>query len=180
MIASAITKPQLQRLQVLYSQYQHHSLDTGVGRLDRLAWASERVGRAIASFSDLTVDEGIRLIDGLQRALGVALPAKPRKRLSRRDAEKAGTEGRRDQAHSESTLVGDTDIRRIQREMSRLGWDQRRLDAFLASRRGPNVGRVEIRTLGDANRVYWALKRMQVRPPRPGEAPAPGELSPSE
>ena len=161
MIAAAITKDQLRRLQVLYKQYEAHSLDTGTTREDRLAWASSRIGRTISSFSDLTLDEGRAMIDGLQRALGVALPSKkPRRRQTRRDGQKAGTEGRHDQIHAESTLVGDRDIRRIQREMDRLGWDQARLDAFLASPSGPNARSTAIRTLGDANRVYWALKRM--------------------
>ena len=156
-----ITPPQLKRLQVLYGQYCHHSLDTSNTREDRLAFASERIGRSIASFSDLTLEEGKKLIDGLQSALGVALPSKtPRRRQTRRDGEKAGTEGRHDQIHNETTLVGDKDIRRIQREMDRLGWDQSRLNAFLASPRGPNARSTAIRTLGEANRVYWALKRI--------------------
>lgn len=163
-MSEPITMPQLRRLQVLYRQYQHHSLDAGGSREDRLAWAAERIGRTIASFSDLTLDEGKQLIDGLQRALGVALPSKsPRRRMSRYQGEKAGTEGRHDQLHTETTLAGDKDLRRIQRELTRLGWDQTRLDAFLASPRGPNGHSTAIRTLGEANRVYWALKRMASR-----------------
>lgn len=160
MTATAITAPQLKRLQVLYAQYERSSLDADCGRQGRLEWASERLGRTIASFKDISLDEAVKMIDGLQRALGVALPQKPRRRPSRRDAQKAGTEGRHDQIHAESTIVGDKDIRRIQREMDRLGWDQHRLEAFLASPRGPNQRRTAIRTMGDANRVYWALKRM--------------------
>jgi hypothetical protein len=159
-----ITTPQLRRLQVLYSQYCQHSLDIDSSREDRLRFASERVGRAITSFSDLTLEEGKQLIDGLQRALGVALPSKtPRRRMSRYQGEKAGTEGRHDQIHAETTLAGDKDLLRIQREMTRLGWDQARLDAFLASPSGPNGRSATIRTLGEANRVYWALKRMASR-----------------
>jgi len=76
-----ITPPALRRLQVLYGQYEAHSLDCAPGREGRLAWASERTGRAIASFSELTVEEGIRLIDGLQRAVGHKVPSKtPRRR----------------------------------------------------------------------------------------------------
>lgn len=160
-MSETISIPQLRRLQVLYKQYEQHSLDTGASREDRLAWASSQIGRSITSFSDLTVDEGRKLIDGLQAALGVKLPSKtPRRRMDRRSAEKAGTEGRHDQLHEETTLAGDKDLRRIQREMDRLGWDQSRLEAFLASPSGPNGRRVCIRTLGDSNRVYWALKRM--------------------
>ncbi len=161
MIAAAITTAQLRRLQVLYKQYEAHSLDVDGTRQDRLAWASQRTGRTIDSFSGLTLEEGRRLIDTLQGLMGVKLPArKPRRRLPRREAQKAGTEGRHDQIHGEVTLAGDADIRRIQREMDRLGWSQARLDAFLASPRGPIGRSTTIRTLGDANRVYWALKRM--------------------
>jgi len=167
--ATSITPPQLKRLQVLYAQYQRSSLDADCGREGRLEWASRVLARPVASFKEITVDEAIRMIDGLQRALGVALPKKPRKRMSRRAAEKAGTEGRSDQKHAETTLVSDADIRRIQRDLDALGWTQARLDAWLASPRGPNNRRVAIRTLGDANRVHWALNRMIVRAAKPHE-----------
>lgn len=161
--SSEITKPQLRRLQVLYGQYAHHSLDAATTREGRIAWASSQVRRTLTSFSDLSIDEAKKLIDGLQTVLGVALPSKtPRRRMSRRDAQKAGTEGRHDQAHQETTLAGDKDIRRIQRELDRLGWDQARLEAFLRSPRGPNARSTAIRTLAEANRVYWALKHMKV------------------
>ena len=42
-------------------------------------------------------------------------------------------------------------------------WTQGRLDAFLTSPRGPNGRSAVIRTLGEANRVYWALKHMKVK-----------------
>lgn len=156
-----ITKPQLQRLQVLYKQYEAHSLDTGATRNDRLVWAGERIGRKVDSFSQLSLDEGRKLIDGLQHALGVKLPSKrPRRHQTRRDGQKAGTEGRHDQIHEETTLVGDKDLRRIQGQLDRLGWTQARLEAFLASPKGPNGRSTSIRTLGEANRIYWALKRM--------------------
>jgi hypothetical protein len=166
--AASITPQQIRRLQVLYKQYEAHTLDVGAKREDRLAWASERCGRVIASFSGLTLEEARRLIDTLQGILGVRLPSKvPRRRKDRRAAQNAGTMGRHDQVNEEDVLVGDTEIRRIQREMDRLGWTQTRLDAFLASPSGPNARRATIRTLADANRVYWALKRM--RPPSRSE-----------
>src|SRR5437868_2604059 len=100
-----INPKQLIRLQVLYTQFERHTLDVESGREARIAWASQQTGRAIASFKDLTLDEGKRLIDGLQRMLGVKSPNKsPRKRMGRKSAEKAGTEGRRDQIHTETTM----------------------------------------------------------------------------
>lgn len=160
-----ITADQLKRLQVLYTQYERHSLDCpGASRADRIAWASQQLGRPIASFRDLELVEAKRLIDSLQAQLGTRFPAKPRK-LSRKAGQKAGTEGRRDQIHAETTLVSPGDFARIQREMRRLGWDEKRLQAFIQSPRSPlNHHPTAIRTLGEANRVYWALKRMKANP----------------
>jgi hypothetical protein len=157
-----ITPEALKRLQVLYRQYEAHSLDVGdASREARLTWAGSQIGRAIASFSDLTVEEGIRLIDGLQRAIGRKMPSKtPRRRMSKTAAQKAGTEGRGDQIHAEATMVSADDLTRIQTQLTRLGWDQQRLERFLLSTRSPLKGRTQIRTLGDTNKVYWALKHI--------------------
>ena len=163
MIAVAITSAQVQRLQILYGQFERHTLDApGAARQDRLQWASAACGRIIGSFKDLTLEEGKRLIDGLQNSLGVKAPSKaPRRKQTRRDGEKKGTEGRHDQIHPDITLAGPSEFALIRRDLDRLGWDQARLEAFLASPRGPNKRSTVIRTLGDANRVHWALKRMK-------------------
>lgn len=159
---TTISKPALRRLQVLYGQFEAHSLDCTPGREGRLAWASQATGRAIASFSELTVEEGISLIDGLQRAVGHKVPSKTRDRRprDRYAAEKAGTEGRRDQIHNETTMASAADLERIQNDLTRLGWDQARLGAFLRSPKSPTRGRTQIRTLADANKVHWALKHI--------------------
>lgn len=170
-----ITPEQLRRLQVLYGQYAARSLDAAPSREGRLAFAAQRIGRPIASFSELTLDEGKRLIDGLQAALGVKMPSKtPRRRMSRKDGEKAATEGRHDQIHAETTLASPADHRRIAGELARLGWDDQGLANFLASKRGPLAGRAAIRTLGDANKVYWALKHI-----KPRTQPMPSPLAPT-
>ena len=159
-----ISSAALRRLQVLYGQYEAHTLDCSPGREARLAWASQKAGRAIASFSDLTAEEGKRLIDGLQGILGTKVPSKtPRRRMGRKAAEKAGTEGRRDQLHNETTMVSAADLERIQREMTRLGWDEAGLQRFLLGKSNPIGGRTQILTLHDANRVYWALKNIPAR-----------------
>jgi hypothetical protein len=161
-----ITAPALKRLQVLYRQYEAHSLDVGAAREDRLAWAGARIGRRIESFSHLTVEEGILLIDTLQRTIGRKVPSKtPRRRMSRVAAEKAGTEGRRDQIHAEVTMAAGADFERIRTQLDRLGWDQAMLERWLLGARGPLKGRTVIRTLGDANKVYWALKHIPARNP---------------
>lgn len=150
------------RLQILYGQYAARSFDVGTSREDRMAWATEVLGREVESFSKLSADEGKQLIDHLQAILGIeqTLPPK-RRRMSKRNAQKHGTEGRRDQLHDETTMVDGTEqlFRKIQGQMTLLGMDNDGLKRFLRSTHGPNNGRDTIRTLGEANRVWWALKR---------------------
>jgi hypothetical protein len=162
---STITDPQRTRLQTLYSQWERHGLECpGPKREQRIAWAAAEVKRPIASFSALTLDEGKHLIDLLQHAVGRKFPAKKKKRVqTTREGEKKGTEGRHDQIHAETTLAGPGEFEMIQRDLTRLGWDQARLAAFLRSPRGPLQGRETIRTLGDANQVHWALKNIKSR-----------------
>jgi hypothetical protein len=165
-----ITPEQLRRLQTLYGQYEAHTLDVDRGRGARLHWASQQLGRMVDSFSSLSLDEGRKLIDIIQGVLNVKAPSKtPRKRMSRHAAEKAGTEGRRDQIHNETTLVSpDSKIfELIQQQLTRLGWNQAGLDRFLLGSSSPLKGKTQIRTLGDANKVYWALKRIPARKEQP-------------
>lgn len=173
---TAISAKQLVRLQVLYAQFEKKALDLDRTRLCRLTWAGEQLGRRVDSFKSLTRREARTLIDRLQGGLGIA-PTRRRptsRRLSRRDGEKMGTEGRGDQLHAETTLASAEDLARIQAVVEELGWDGgvsgARFDAFLRSPRSPlakTINRVrvaptapEIRTLGEANKVYWALKRI--------------------
>jgi len=51
-------------------------------------------------------------------------------------------------------------LERIAELRARLGWDAARFEAFMRSRSGPLLGRPEIRTMGEANKVAWALKRI--------------------
>ena len=116
------------------------------------------------SFSDLSQADALHLIDGLQGQLGINVPAKPRRRLSREAAFKAGTEGRRGFESPEITLAGPSELARIQYALDLLGWNQAQLEGWLKSPRSP-LGRKaspQIRTLFDANRVWWALKKMAV------------------
>lgn len=170
-----ISSGQLKRLQVLYGQLCRHTdqghADPKVARESRLIWASGLIERPIASFSDLTQNDARHLIDTLQGQLGVPetkykhsrrAVRRGNRRLDSHAAQKAGTEGRHDQIHNESTLVCAADLARIQYALDELGWNQAQLDAWLRSSRSPLGKRAtpEIRTLGDANRVWWALKRM--------------------
>ena len=164
-MSAAITSGQLKRLQVLYSQYARHSLDvTANTRDERIAWASRQTSRLVASFKDLTLDEGKHLIDTLQRLMNVKAPARPRRRA---DARRAGLDGRHDGGEFRNTprMASAEDLSVIERFYARLGWDRARFDSWLRSSSSP-LGKKsdpKIQTTADANRVRWALKRMLKR-----------------
>jgi hypothetical protein len=158
-----ISKAQLQRLQVLYSQLCRHT-DQATAREERLHWASSLIERPIASFRDLTANDARHLIDSLQGQLGVKAP--PKRRLNRDAAHRAGVDGRRNSPYAQQPqMVSAEDLAVIDDYISRLGWDRSRFDAWLQSPRTPlpNRARPVIATLADANRVRWALKRMLQR-----------------
>jgi hypothetical protein len=62
-------------------------------------------------------------------------------------------------------LATSEDLARIATITAELGWDQARLDAFLRSGSSPlkHRGTSSIRTQADANKVWWALKRIRDR-----------------
>ncbi len=163
-----ITKGQLTRVQVLYAQFAARSLDAGTSREERIAWASQQLGRTIKSFSDLSKDDAHKLIDTLQGGLGIA--PSPRRRRPRSNSQAAGTEGRRDGAANMRTLPTQQDIDRIQNALTRLGWSMAQYEAWLRSTRSPlarKMGKtrvapidITLRSLHDCNRVWWALKQM--------------------
>jgi hypothetical protein len=162
---TSITKSQMIALQAFYAQHARRSLDaTGDPRATRLQWASEQVGRRINSFSDLSKDEAQKLIDVLAKSLGQGEHRRRRPRHRNRDrAHAAGTEGRRGSPSSSVTLVSAEDLARIDDAITRLGWTRERFDAWLRSSSSPLGQRAEIRTLGDANKVWWPMKAMLKR-----------------
>lgn len=153
-----ITAGQLQRAQILWSQYASRTLcDTA--RDARLAFASGIAGRTISSFRELTAREAADVIDALQKSLGIA---SSRKMRSRARAHAAGTEGKRETRNSKlETVVGPQDLARIADLCAELGWTQETFDRWLQSPTSPlkRTGAV-IRTLADANCVTWALKNI--------------------
>jgi hypothetical protein len=162
-----ISKAMMARLQVLYSQLAAHT-DQGADRAARLAWASALVrpnGPALASFKELSSADAAFLIDTLQGQLGVQAPAPPRRRLDRDAARKAGTEGRRGYRTNELTMASAADIARVDKIRERIGWSREQFDAWLRSQRSPLQHRSSPRiiSLGDANQVWWALKRIAKR-----------------
>jgi len=158
-----ISRFQLRRLQTLYSVVTSRELGGEGSREARLSWAAKAIGRTIASFSDLDSNEANQLIDTLQAELGQA-SFKPFRRISDRDrAQAAGTEGRKRSPQDVKTIICAEDFSRINDAVARLGWTREQLEAWLASSSSPLKGLTAIRTLGDANRVWWALKNMLKR-----------------
>ena len=128
-------------------------------RENRLVWASEILRREIASFSELRADEAALLIDTLKRSLGQKVNPPVRRRRDRDQAHAYGTAGRRDQASKEIQLVDEATLGLIADLVVQLGWNVDRFNSFLCSRTSP-VKSGAVRTLAEANRVIWALKRM--------------------
>jgi hypothetical protein len=159
---NAITTRQLVRLQTLYNQYERRTISADADkRAARLQWATEACQRPIASFRDFTIEEAARLIEVLHGVLGI--PNTPPKRLRDREkAQSAGTEGRRGSGNT-VTVASKEDIERINSAVSRLGWSEERFRGWLRSPSSPLKGRTQIRTKGDANRVWWGLKPIMQR-----------------
>jgi hypothetical protein len=134
----------------------------------RLRWASESVGREVASFADLTADEVRELIHGLKASLARPVEGRPdrwRPIRSRERAHAAGTSGRADEDQRFVQLANADDLARIHDAVRRLGWSRERFAAWLASRSSPLPSKriEEIRTVAEVNRVWWALKAMLQR-----------------
>ena len=165
-MSDAISSGQLKRLQTLYGQLSAHTFEPAT-REARIAWAVALIHRPIASFKDLTQAEAKQLIDTLQAQLGIPETQSPKRhrpakqRLDREAAQKAGTEGRRGFESNQDTMASEKEWARIRYAMGKLNWSQQQLDGWLRSPHSPlNKSNPRILTLGDANRVWWALKRM--------------------
>ena len=173
MSKTGISSAQLTRLQVLWNQYASREMIKN-SRDERLRWASEQTKRAISSFKELTLAEASDLINLLQSEMGIkesspaVRPRRFRSRMKDRDqAHAAGTEGRRG-SRGKFTIATASDLAMIDAMITELGWDRERLDAFLRSPSSPLGGRsnIQLRTVGDINRVLWALKRIAERQAR--------------
>jgi hypothetical protein len=105
------------------------------------------------------------LINLLQAELGIketspaVRPRRFRSRIKDRDlAHAAGTEGRRG-SRSKFTIASTEDLGMIDAQLTQMGWTRDRLDAFLSSPSSPlRAGSNQLRTIGQINRVLWALK----------------------
>jgi hypothetical protein len=161
---------QIVALQTLFSAWHSRSIsDASDARTARLSWASAQLGRDIDSFSNLTSDEARQLIDILKQSLGQPLTRQPRpwNRVRARDrAHEAGMAGRKGARSAVIHLASSDDLARIDEALQRLGWTKERFDSWLGSGSSPlkkKDGSVAIRTVAEANKVWWALKSMLVR-----------------
>lgn len=175
MTQTMITDAQLKRLQVLWGQYARRDM-AKYSRADRLIWASEQAKRTVLSFKDLTLSEASDLINLLQAELGIketspaVRPRRFRSRMKdRAQAHAAGTEGRRG-SRDKFTVATAEDLAMIDAQLSEMDWTRARLDAFLQSPSSPLRGRSnpQLRTMGDINRVLWALKGIAARQAKQG------------
>lgn len=162
--SSQLRTSQLTALHTLFHLYAPRFLGrsgSSMARTERLAWASDIVLRPLGSFYDLTSDEAARLIDFMKRALGqeVTPPRSPWQRPDRDQARAYGTAGRRGNTSNEVQLVDAPTLALLDRLVAQLGWTRARLDGFLQSKSSPVPGGA-IRTLPQANRVIWALRKM--------------------
>ncbi|MFL6310625.1 MAG: hypothetical protein ACJ71W_00840 [Terriglobales bacterium] len=168
MTKTGISAAQLTRLQVLWTQYASREMMKN-SRDERLRWASEQTKRAISSFKELTLSEASDLINLLQSEMGIkesspaVRPRRFRSRMKDRDqAHAAGTEGRRG-SRGNFTIAQAEDLSMLDAMLTEMQWTRERLDAFLVSPSSPLRGRTQLRTVGDVNRVLWALKRIAAR-----------------
>lgn len=169
LIHNRATRDQIVALQTLYSEWSKHTIGAaGDPRSARLEWASQNIGHAVSSFADLTLDEARRLIDRLKGSMGQQIGERPhpwRKVRSRDRAHAAGTAGRRDGNSQLLQIASADDLARIDEALARLGWSRDRYEAWLRSASSPLNGKEScaIRTVAEANRVWWALKNMLKR-----------------
>ena len=154
-------------LQTTWAQYAQHSLDVGGcgDRSARLEFARTVIGRKVESYSELTHDEASKVLDRLRQILGQPTNRRPRSRMrDRRDAREAGLAGRRGDSDNSVSLVSAADLARIDDAIRRLKWTRERFDAWLRSSSSPiRRPNPQIRTVADANRVWWPLKAMLKR-----------------
>jgi len=158
--AAPITGKQMKRLLTLWGLLCRQANLDATDRQARLTWISDAIGRTVSSIKELSVVEGRTVIDAIQKHLPPELLWTKRPRQS--TARAYGTAGRRGQVEIEIPLVDAETLQLIDRLLQKLGWTRERFDLFLRSPKSP-VRSGMIRTLAEANRVTWALKRMARR-----------------
>jgi hypothetical protein len=162
---SEISSAQMIKLQTLWNQYARRDISVGDPRAVRLHWASQILQRKIVSFSDCTKGEANRLISALNGVLGLDDESRGYSSMSRARAQQRGTQGRKFSDSRVETLATSEDLARIERGIAKLGWTRAQFDAWLGSPTSPLKRRSnrQVKTQADANRVWWAMKRLLQR-----------------
>lgn len=102
-----------------------------------------------ASLRDLTKEQSLQLLNGIR--------GEEQSRSRRRHAQaKHGRRGHKVLAHQ---LVNARELKLLREAASVRGWDSVTLTAFVLRQ----VGRAEVVTMADFNKVFWALKSMNRR-----------------
>jgi hypothetical protein len=141
-------KPNL--IRAIYARAREH----GVSREE--IHDAIRAGWQKASVKDLTDPEAFQLLDGLAgRRAGTVSGCSP----SRRQA--MANHGRRDYDRSKdpSFLVKEREMQMLREAAALRNWDDATLDRFIERQ----IGKTEIRTMAEFNRVFWPIKTMNRR-----------------
>lgn len=161
-LSTSLSDSQLQIAQILWSQYEKKTLDVTArdkdeSRQARLIFAGKIIGHEIESFQKMTRYEAHILINSLKKSLGLPITVR-----SRVIAEDRGLQGR-SKSPRYDVMASREDMERIESAIARLEWNEERYRQWLGSPRSPLKGRMTVRTQADANRVWWALKKMLQR-----------------
>jgi hypothetical protein len=107
------------------------------------------------SLKDLTTDEAMQLLDGLN-----GKEYRPPQNFSYRRRQAMSLHGRKDHDRSQGAafLVNEREIKMLGDAAALRGWSAETVAAFIERQVGH-----EIRTMADFNKVFWALKRMNKR-----------------
>src|SRR5260370_35409009 len=167
-MSETISRAQLKALQSLWGLYARHSLDAAGDadpRAARLAWASAQIGRELTTFGELHAEEAARLIELLKQALGQEVKPHWRRPRDREAALAAGRHGRKGIPIEIPVLAAPEDIARVhemRERVERVGMSLEGFEAWLRSRNSPlgRFGDPTLRTVGDCNKVLWALKAL--------------------
>lgn len=148
-MAQPITTAQLCKLQTLWGQRMHAAgvSDQDEARDLRYQFIAQATSGRAHKTKELSYADA-RLILQLLSGQGTL-------RIADGEAAwAAGNHGRRDVDQAADVLAGEQQFAFLRVLRDELGWDQARLDAFIAHQLG---GR-PIRTMGNCNKVAWALK----------------------
>jgi hypothetical protein len=136
------------------------SLPSADSRETRLQWAAQQLGRAVASFTELSGAEAGVLIDALKRELGQAVTPPRRKRMDREAAEHFALDGRKGYTPRVEQMATAEHLAEIARLRERLGWSAEEFEHWLRYSASSPVKGGKLLTVSAVNRVRWALKSM--------------------